>query len=398
MFCEKCGEQIQSDMMFCGKCGHKIWKSDDERMQETQKPINDVESNSNIDDISEKKASLKEVNESEESTTNYEISKAKEYYEKKNYADAFTLIKNYAESGNGEMQNLLAKMYLHGYGVDSNISRAVFWWKQAIESGDTVAKCDYAEYLLSKHPGLNVAKHKDTREAFEYLLDTATDLNKSIDMLIALLTSGRISLEYIYEIIGFCKTASERNSSLYDKKKYEQCLSVLEELRIEKEKRDRMSSLSSVSSMIASIFTIISIILIWFGFHSDILNSSTLGRKIELVAHKMLVLPQIYISWCYDYCDYIGILGFQLLFIVGVCNIFANIADKTMKANILLGLTFLTLILSLIFHMYINYTNCMPMYDNMTRCILMIIIPMGIGWLAGLALKKMASVIIKKQG
>ena len=62
------------------------------------------------------------------------------YYDKKQYAEAFPLIKESAEEGSSaRAMSLLGSMYVLGYGIKEDGNEAIKWLVKAMENGDAVA-------------------------------------------------------------------------------------------------------------------------------------------------------------------------------------------------------------------------------------------------------------------
>ena len=52
-----------------------------------------------------------------------------------NFAEAYCVLKPYAESGDAEAQYNIGWMYLNGYGLMMNDSKALEWWRRASDQG-----------------------------------------------------------------------------------------------------------------------------------------------------------------------------------------------------------------------------------------------------------------------
>lgn len=64
--------------------------------------------------------------------TNYSL--GLELYKKQNYEKAFPIIEKEANKGNKEAQYLLANLYEKGLGVEKNIEKSLYWYKQSSSS------------------------------------------------------------------------------------------------------------------------------------------------------------------------------------------------------------------------------------------------------------------------
>lgn len=60
-----------------------------------------------------------------------EYMEALTFYQEKNYTKAYAAIKRESKKGNKSAQYILAKMYENGEGVKKNISKAMYWYKEA---------------------------------------------------------------------------------------------------------------------------------------------------------------------------------------------------------------------------------------------------------------------------
>ncbi len=57
-----------------------------------------------------------------------------------NYPEAFNLLQPAAEGGNLKAQQLLAKMYFAGHGVDQDREQYLYWLQRCAENGDKPAR------------------------------------------------------------------------------------------------------------------------------------------------------------------------------------------------------------------------------------------------------------------
>lgn len=88
-----------------------------------------------------------------------------------NFAEAYCVLKPYAEAGDPEAQYNIGWMYLNGYGLAMNDSRALEWWKKASDQGYTDASFSIA-MLYSLGEG---KVEKDINKAIDYYLMAVED-------------------------------------------------------------------------------------------------------------------------------------------------------------------------------------------------------------------------------
>jgi len=97
-----------------------------------------------------------------------------------NFAEAYCVLKPYAESGDAEAQYNIGWMYLNGYGLMMNDSKALEWWKRASDQGYTDASFSIA-MLYSLGEG---KVGKDMDKAIEYYLMAVEDGHEDANMII----------------------------------------------------------------------------------------------------------------------------------------------------------------------------------------------------------------------
>ncbi len=96
------------------------------------------------------------------------------------FAEAYCVLKPYAESGDPEAQYNIGWMYLNGYGLAMNDSRALEWWQRASDQGYTDASFSIA-MLYSLGEG---QVGKDMDRAIEYYLLAVEDGHEDANMII----------------------------------------------------------------------------------------------------------------------------------------------------------------------------------------------------------------------
>ena len=96
------------------------------------------------------------------------------------FAEAYCVLKPYAEAGDPEAQYNIGWMYLNGYGLAMNDRRALDWWKRASDQGYTDASFSIA-MLYSLGQG-KVAKDMD--RAIDYYLLAVEDGHEDAHMII----------------------------------------------------------------------------------------------------------------------------------------------------------------------------------------------------------------------
>lgn len=97
-----------------------------------------------------------------------------------NYAEAYCVLKPYAESGDPEAQYNIGWMYLNGYGLMMNDKLALEWWQRASEQGYTDASFSIA-MLYSLGEG---QVETDMDKAVEYYLMAVEDGHEDANMII----------------------------------------------------------------------------------------------------------------------------------------------------------------------------------------------------------------------
>ena len=97
-----------------------------------------------------------------------------------NFAEAYCVLKPYAEAGDPEAQYNIGWMYLNGYGLAMNDSRALEWWKRASDQGYTDASFSIA-MLYSLGEG---KVEKDMDKAIDYYLMAVEDGHEDAHMII----------------------------------------------------------------------------------------------------------------------------------------------------------------------------------------------------------------------
>lgn len=97
-----------------------------------------------------------------------------------NFAEAYCILKPYAESGDAEAQYNIGWMYLNGYGLAMNDSLALEWWQRASDQGYTDASFSIA-MLYSLGEG---QVRKDMDRAIDYYLMAVEDGHEDALMII----------------------------------------------------------------------------------------------------------------------------------------------------------------------------------------------------------------------
>jgi len=97
-----------------------------------------------------------------------------------NFAEAYCVLKPHAEAGDPEAQYNIGWMYLNGYGLAMNDSRALEWWERASGQGYTDASFSIA-MLYSLGEG-KVEKNMD--KAVDYYLIAVEDGHEDAIMII----------------------------------------------------------------------------------------------------------------------------------------------------------------------------------------------------------------------
>jgi TPR repeat protein len=97
-----------------------------------------------------------------------------------NFAEAYCVLKPYAEAGDPEAQYNIGWMYLNGYGLMMNDSKALEWWQRSSDQGYTDASFSIA-MLYSLGEG---HVKKDMGKAIEYYLMAVEDGHEDANMIV----------------------------------------------------------------------------------------------------------------------------------------------------------------------------------------------------------------------
>ena len=97
-----------------------------------------------------------------------------------NFAEAYCVLKPYAESGDPEAQYNIGWMYLNGYGLMMNDKTALEWWQRASEQGYVDATFSIA-MLYSLGEG---QVEQDMDKAIEFYLMAVEDGHEDANMII----------------------------------------------------------------------------------------------------------------------------------------------------------------------------------------------------------------------
>jgi len=97
-----------------------------------------------------------------------------------NFAEAYCVLKPYAEAGDAEAQYNIGWMYLNGYGLMMNDSLALNWWQRASDQGYTDATFSIA-MLYSLGEG---QVERDMDKAIEFYLMAVEDGHEDANMII----------------------------------------------------------------------------------------------------------------------------------------------------------------------------------------------------------------------
>jgi TPR repeat protein len=97
-----------------------------------------------------------------------------------NFAEAYCVLKPYAEAGDAEAQYNIGWMYLNGYGLMMNDSKALEWWQRSSDQGYTDASFSIA-MLYSLGEG---RVDKDMDKAIKYYLMAVEDGHEDANMII----------------------------------------------------------------------------------------------------------------------------------------------------------------------------------------------------------------------
>jgi hypothetical protein len=103
------------------------------------------------------------------------------------FAEAYCVLKPYAESGDAEAQYNIGWMYLNGYGLMMNDSKALAWWQRASDQGYTDASFSIAMLYSLGEGQVKQDKDRDDKSIRErkqeiirtygYLLGPLFDVN-----------------------------------------------------------------------------------------------------------------------------------------------------------------------------------------------------------------------------
>ena len=127
LFCKKCGKPIKV-ITACPHCNAKVDK-DSKFCTKCGRPISD---NGKPAEASETKPKEK-VERADDTQADY--NKARDFYNRGEYAEAFKLFKILAERGDAGGQNGLGSCYNNGYGVKQDPYEAIKWFKKAADQG-----------------------------------------------------------------------------------------------------------------------------------------------------------------------------------------------------------------------------------------------------------------------
>lgn len=97
-----------------------------------------------------------------------------------NYAEAYCVLKPYAESGDPEAQYNIGWMYMNGYGLMMNDRLALEWWQRASDQGYTEASFSIA-MLYSQGEG---QVERDMDKAVEHYLMAVEDGHEDANLII----------------------------------------------------------------------------------------------------------------------------------------------------------------------------------------------------------------------
>jgi uncharacterized protein len=97
-----------------------------------------------------------------------------------NFAEAYCILKPYAERGDAEAQYNIGWMYLNGYGLAMNDKLALKWWQRASDKGHTEATFSIA-MLYSLGEG---QVKKDMDKAIDYYLQSIRAGHEDAGMII----------------------------------------------------------------------------------------------------------------------------------------------------------------------------------------------------------------------
>ncbi len=177
------------------------------------------------------------------SNTNSDITNAISYYNNQEYDKAFPILKKLSEGGDASAQYLIATMYLYGYGVAPDNSRALFWLKKSAESGELAGQAAYGTALVSAP--INDAK--SIKEGFKYLQLAADkgDAGSMLDYVNACL-SDKGDKKNLTKAMEYCDKLKLVTDDSFDKKKLEETKTKLKEKK--KTSGNNSNNTSSTSS------------------------------------------------------------------------------------------------------------------------------------------------------
>ena len=110
--------------------------------------------------------------------------KAKDFYEKKKYPQAFQLYKKAAEAGHPEAMNEIGWMYEKGEAVATDYTKALQWYTKAAEAGNAAAMSNIG-WIYDKGEGVK----EDNVKAVEWYRKAIDEGN----------TTARYNLAWMYE-------------------------------------------------------------------------------------------------------------------------------------------------------------------------------------------------------
>lgn len=160
------------------------------------------------------------------SNTGSDITNAINYYNNKEYDKAFPILKKLSEGGDASSQYLIAVMYLYGYGVAPDISRALFWMKKSAESGETAGQAAYGATMVSKSGN----DPKSIKEGFKYL-QLAADKGDGWAMFdyVDACMNDKGDKKNIAKAMEYCDKLILATNDSFDKKKLEETKEKLKE-------------------------------------------------------------------------------------------------------------------------------------------------------------------------
>jgi TPR repeat protein len=121
-----------------------------------------------VESIILSKGERKQVN-ATMSSASYNFSKGKEFYDKKEYAEALTWFNKAVEQGDSDAQYYLGEMYRNGRGVTKDVDKALKCFQNAAEKGSVEAQVALGHIYLK---GYEKIKY-DYSEAYKWFLKAA---------------------------------------------------------------------------------------------------------------------------------------------------------------------------------------------------------------------------------